>query len=189
MRTGSAPWLMPGEKSEAGKTNTTETLNTHKTNKREVVYRWHPFFGRSLTITGQRNRRGAIVFVCAPDEAKAVLEIPEWMFDTAVCCRHRPAGIARVDLSALRALRALIEGVSRNGNDVIEAQHRCTNTGGPDAQATEDHGDSVPALSADSPSSFSTWGDPSQDRSSSRPSAAPARTARKHSRLPAGGKE
>jgi hypothetical protein len=143
---------------------TTEALNTHKTDKRTVLYPWHPFYGRSLPIAGQRNRRGAIVLICTPEEVNApsVLKIPEWMFDRAVCCRFRSASVVSVDLSALRGLRALLEGASGYGNDVIEAQHRSTNSGGSDAQATEDESDTVHAVSTHPSSSFPAGGDPSQ---------------------------
>jgi hypothetical protein len=170
---------------------TTEALNTHKTDTRKVLYPWHPFYGRSLRITGQRNRRGTIVFVCTPDEVNtpSVLEIPGWMFDDAVCCQFRPASVVSVDLSALRGLRALLEGGSGYGNDVIEAQHRSTNSGGSDAQATEDDSDTVHAVSTHPSSSSPAERDPSQSRSSTRPSVAPARTARKQPKLPPRGEE
>jgi hypothetical protein len=85
---------------------TTERHQTHKTDSAQVVYQWHPLYGREVTIQGKRNRRGVIVFICriGGDYKTSPLEVPAWMFDTAICCvcRSAPAGAVTVD--ALRSL-------------------------------------------------------------------------------------
>jgi hypothetical protein len=68
------------------------------------------------------------------DRSRGFLEVPAWMFDAAVCCRFLRGASARVDVGALRALRALFQTRASRGTDVIEAQHHSTVPGGCDAQ-------------------------------------------------------
>jgi hypothetical protein len=57
-------------------------------------------------IQGERNHRGALMFICTSDEdgTGAVLEVPVWMFDRAVRGYFLSGSTASVNLSALRAL-------------------------------------------------------------------------------------
>jgi hypothetical protein len=121
----------------------TETLKTYKTESGEVVYPWHSFYGQEVEIKGKRNRRGTIVYVCTSDGngAGAVLELPAWMFDPAVCCLFHSGSRARVSVPPLRALRAVLNGTGRLPEDVIEA-HQSAALGGSDAQTSKDIGDS-----------------------------------------------
>jgi hypothetical protein len=104
------------------------------------------------SVSGERTRRGVVMVVCRNDEGpdSAVLEIPAWMFDAAECCRFQSAPSARVDVPALRALRALLQSALSPRRDVIEAQHQPNPFGGFDAQTGEDS--SVPVSSV--PGSF-----------------------------------
>jgi len=79
------------------------------------------------TIQGERNRRGTIVFTCrvGSEESGAVLEIPAWMFDEAVCCHFQLAPEATVTVEALRALGRMLQAAS----GVLEAQHESTTVG------------------------------------------------------------
>ena len=89
---------------------TTEKHKTHKTDSAKVVYAWHPFFDREVTVHGERNRRGSVVLACSADDGtKAPLEVPLWMFDSALCCSFRSAQTGHVTCNALRCLRMTLE--------------------------------------------------------------------------------
>ena len=64
------------------------------------------------------------------------LEVPAWMFDSAVCCRFVSAPSARVDIAALSSLQALLHEVSRPAA-VVKAQHHSTVYGGSDAKKSQ----------------------------------------------------
>jgi hypothetical protein len=72
---------------------TTEALNTHKTDLREITYPWHPWHGQRVLVRGEARRGGIVVLQCVSDELKGfpTLEIPEWMFDSNLCGRMKPA--------------------------------------------------------------------------------------------------
>jgi hypothetical protein len=114
---------------------TTDALDTHKTETRRVLYRWHPLYERELIICGRCNRHGAVMFICKSDDGAlaAPLEVPAWMFDSAECCRLTAAPCARVDVPALFALQALLRQVGARTDDVVEAQQHFTTSGGFDA--------------------------------------------------------
>ena len=78
---------------------TTEGSNTHKTETREIRYRWHPWYGRQVLVESIRHRRGVVVLNCRTDDdgVSPVLEVPEWMFDSRVCSRVKQAGTATVE--------------------------------------------------------------------------------------------
>lgn len=125
---------------------TTERHKTHKTESGKVVYPWHPFYKCEVRVHGGRNRRGAIVLICsAGDETKVPLEVPVWMFDSALCCSFRSAQSGHVTFEALRCLRKTLNSIA----SVIEAQHQSTFTGGSDAQAYESS-DTTRSVSIDS---------------------------------------
>jgi hypothetical protein len=149
---------------------TTETLKTHKTDLGEVVYPWHPFYGEEVKIKGERNRRGTIVYVCSSDgnDGGAIVEVPAWMFDSAVCCLLHSGSHPSVCVPALRALHALLNWTRKPTEDVIEA-HQSTALGGSDAQTSKDAGDSDRPLSGTCPNAAVVPGHQSQDRASSGP--------------------
>ena len=158
---------------------TTETLNTDKTESRTVVYPWHPFYGKAVEINGERNRRGTIVYVCTSDgsDAGAVMEVPAWMFDPAVCCLLRSADHARVHVGALRALQVLLNQTCKLPEDVVKA-HQSTISGGDDAQTSKGGCDSNRAVSDSCFHTIFIDGAQPQDRTASRAVAPPARKAK-----------
>jgi hypothetical protein len=164
---------------------TTERYKTHKTDSSQVVYRWHPWYGREVTIYGERNRRGTIVFICriGGDEKTSPLEVPAWMFDTAICCacRSAPAGVVTVD--GLRSLCRTLTAPST----VIEAEHPTITLGGSDAQAYEDSSDPARAVSSESPDPAGTSVDRSEDSNSASPAPSSIRRSRDGRRRPSGG--
>ncbi len=61
----------------------------HKTEVRLVYYPWHPWYGRSLLIRESLVKGGLADYRCClevDDRAATSLEIPQWMFDRAICC-------------------------------------------------------------------------------------------------------
>jgi len=85
------------------------------------------------------SRRGeSVILQCVRDELRGFpsLEIPEWMFDSNLCGRMKPAEMPRVDCSALLALKHLLY-VATEGSPqgMVEAQHDSRSSGDADAQA------------------------------------------------------
>jgi hypothetical protein len=91
---------------------TTRQHNAHRTEEREVLYPWHPWFGQVVFVHGRVNRGGARVLRCAQlnEEGVRCLETPEWMFDRAACCGVVRGDSPRVNRAALYRLMALISG-------------------------------------------------------------------------------
>jgi hypothetical protein len=89
---------------------TTRLENTHGTEFRELLYRWHPWFGLYVCIHEAIDKSDGIVFRCSQSGADADrwLEVPAWMFDRTACSRVRAAADAHVDLAALMALATLL---------------------------------------------------------------------------------
>jgi hypothetical protein len=153
---------------------TSEALNTHKTEPRRILYLWHPLYGKELTICGDRNRHGTLMYICrvADDSLRAPLEVPAWMFDAAKCCHLAPASFPRVDVESLIALCALLETPSARTKVVIEAHHS-TFSGGCDAQDQQANNYSVgivynEAAEADSPDERQSQTAPAADQTSAR---------------------
>jgi hypothetical protein len=124
---------------------TTEALNTHKIGKRLLLYSWHPLYGRELTVRGENNRRGTIMYICSTgeDQTSATLEIPAWMFDGAICCRFASGGPPHVDVCSLKSLRVLLGAARARTPDMVKAQHQSNVSGGSDAQARKENDGSV----------------------------------------------
>ena len=117
---------------------TTEVQNTHKTDFREITYRWHPWHGQRVLVRGEARRGGVVVLQCVRDELKGfpTLEIPTWMFDSHLCGQMKPAELPRVDCAALLALKHLLSAATESsGQDVVQAQHDSSSSGDADAQA------------------------------------------------------
>ena len=67
--------------------------NAHKVEELEVLYRWHPWFGRVVHV---HEVIEAGVLHCSPDgdASRRCLELPKWMFDRATCLRERFAAFS-----------------------------------------------------------------------------------------------
>ena len=103
---------MPSTQSAGSGDCTTRLKNAHRTVWREVLYRFHPWFGRDVFVHAMIERAGSVVFCCTLDGSDTTrwLEIPAWMFDRAVCV-HEPclASEPFVGVEALTALSALLD--------------------------------------------------------------------------------
>ena len=117
---------------------TTEVHNTHKTGFRELEYRWHPWHAQRVAVRGESRRGSLVVLRCVRDELQGcrTLEIPEWMFDAAVCGQMKSTELPHVDCAALLALKHLLSAATRSSErDVVQAQHHSGSAGGADAEA------------------------------------------------------
>ncbi|MGY3079213.1 hypothetical protein ACVWZZ_005621 [Bradyrhizobium sp. LM6.10] len=91
---------------------TTRFENAHRTVLREVLYRYHPWFGCRVCVHGAVDKAGDVAFRCTLDGSQADrwLEVPAWMFDRTACPDAEPL-TARpfVSIDALAALSALLD--------------------------------------------------------------------------------
>ena len=93
---------------------TTRQHNAHITESRVIRYPWHPWYGRSVVVVRVSEKREQPVFRCAPEmDAMRSIEVPQWMFDAAVCCRMTLAPTGSVCIQALRELARLLCALSR----------------------------------------------------------------------------
>jgi len=108
--------------------------NTHVTESRVVLYPWHPWYGRSVSVFGAVAKSAEVVLRCAQEamEAARPLEVPEWMFDALACCRAQLAPSPAVSLEVLLELRQLLsQAAAARSKAVLEAEHRLLpNSGG-----------------------------------------------------------
>ena len=164
---------------------TTERRKTHKTDSAEVLYAWHPFYGQEVTIHGERNRRGTVVFVCSvgEDPKTAPLEVPAWMLDAAVCRVLRPGQRVRVTVEALRLLRRTLDAAA----NVIEAQHQLIAFGGSDAPTNEHSKDAAQAVYQQSSDPAVSSGERPAGGCSPGSTSSPARQSKNGSSRPASG--
>jgi hypothetical protein len=90
---------------------TSRQRNTHSIESREVRYPWHPWHDRVVAIHQSFTRNGRALFRCSIEEnlEARLLEIPQWMFDPATCCRMRLAAVPTVSCKALLDLKSLLQ--------------------------------------------------------------------------------
>lgn len=159
--------------SAGGSGCTTQQQNAHVTEQREILYRWHPWHGRTVSIVGAMVRSGVAIFRCRADDNKRALEVPQWMFDESACCRMQLAPRAIVTCRALYDLRELIWATGRIASTpVLQAEHLIPHTEG-GAHATQDSKESERSAAA-----VPTDGASALDRHTSRDARAHGRTAR-----------
>jgi hypothetical protein len=106
---------------------TTRQRNSHNIESREVLYPWHPWHARTVTVHEAFTRNKRAVFQCGVDEKPGgrLLEIPQWMFDSVACCRMRMAKVPAVGCGALLDLKTLLRCASFPDSDVVlQDQHR-----------------------------------------------------------------
>jgi hypothetical protein len=80
------------------------------TERREVLYPWHPWFGMTVHVHQVVDKGLIGTLRCSVDGATSGrwLELPAWMFDRAICLPISLASLPRVHLAALESLRALL---------------------------------------------------------------------------------
>ena len=84
--------------------------NAHVTERREVLYLWHPWFGLTVHIHQVVEKGLTGTLRCSVDGAGSGrwLELPAWMFDRAICLPITVASSPRAHLAALESLRKLL---------------------------------------------------------------------------------
>ena len=131
---------------------TSRQHNTHNIEWQEVCYTWHPWCGRVVAVHQTFARNGRVVSHCSIEENAEArhLEIPEWMFDPAICCRMQLAAEPTVSCQALLDLKSQLRCASISSTDVVlQAQH-CSllSPGGADAKVLESNGCSIHTVSS-----------------------------------------
>jgi hypothetical protein len=119
---------------------TSRQRNTHNTESREVLYPWHPWFGRSVTVYEVLTKCGHAVCRCGLEEQRnrRSLEIPTWMFEPAACRQLHVASTPVVGCNGLLELKALLRAVMHADAAVLVPQHPSLITiGGADATVCE----------------------------------------------------
>ena len=138
---------------------TTKQHNAHGTEVREVLYPWHPWFGREVHVHEVVKRGNMPVFWCSTtaDRKGQCLAVPSWMFDRAACLHLHPAQASQVDLAALDNLKTLLSdiiGRVPSARSVIGAGHPSHQSRG-DADAT--HEPAAPNQTTQPVSSVLPW--------------------------------
>ena len=123
---------------------TTPQSETHGT-KLEVLYRWHPWFGRQVTV----EKSIGAVFRCRllDDPASRLREVPQWMFDRGTCCTLQALAEPHVSVDALRRLSRLLTGEA----SMLEGQHFRSIEGDADDQSPPSRGGSNAAKPVSAP--------------------------------------
>jgi hypothetical protein len=116
---------------------TTKQHNTHGTEVWEVLYPWHPWFGREVHVHEVVKRGNMPVFWCSTTAERKgrCLAVPSWMFDRAACLHLHPAQAPQVDLDNLKTLLSDTIGRVLSASSVIGATHPSHQNRG-DANAT-----------------------------------------------------
>jgi hypothetical protein len=121
----------------------------------EVLYPWHPWFGRVVYFHQLIELGREHILRCDLGEKPTArcMNVPAWMFDRAACLRVRRADTPQVELAALICLKALLAEVANRTYlvaAVVGARHSFENRGDADAAAepsiTNDPTRSVPSV-------------------------------------------
>ena len=93
----------------------------HRTEERQVLYAWHPWFGRIVHIHEVIQKTAGDVFRCSCDDEASGrwLELPAWMFDRSVCAPMQVCAPPFVGVTALGALRVLLSDLAGNREGII----------------------------------------------------------------------
>lgn len=105
----------------------------------EVLYQWHPWFGRIVYIHEVIERGAELIFRCdlGAKQTARCMHVPAWMFDRAACLRVRRADTPQVELAALICLKGLLAEVANRTSAVttaVGARHRFEDRGDADAK-------------------------------------------------------
>src|SRR3954463_13367113 len=89
---------------------TTRVENAHGTGVREVLYRWHPWFGLAVHVHAAATKADGVYFRCTLNSADGARwqERPAWMFDRASCVGSCIVAEPFVSMAALSALSRLL---------------------------------------------------------------------------------
>src|SRR5690349_24223598 len=87
--------------------------NAHGTGVREVLYRWHPWFGLDVHVHAAITKADGVYFRCTLNGADGARwqELPAWMFDRAACAGPCLVAEPFVSMAALSALSRLLDAM------------------------------------------------------------------------------
>ena len=88
----------------------TRRQNAHVTERLEVLYPWHPWFGVTVHVHKMIEKGLSGTLLCSVNGAVSGrwVELPAWMFDRAVCQAITLVNSPRVHSAALQDLRKLL---------------------------------------------------------------------------------
>lgn len=123
-------------------------------------------------------RGGVAIFRCRPEDNNRCLEIPQWMFDAAMCCHAQLASQAFVACRALYDIRDLIQVTERiSSTPVLEGEHLLAHdTGGAHAMQKKSKNVERATTAVSSDAAFAL------DQPTGRVTRARSRTAREATR-------
>lgn len=128
--------------------NTTPILS----NRKKSITPGTTWCGRVVAVHKTFARNGRVVSQCSIEENSEArhLEIPEWMFDPAICCRMQLAAVPTVSCQALLDLKSLVRCVSLSHTDVVLQPQHCSSLspGGADAKVPKPQGCSILTISS-----------------------------------------
>src|SRR3954469_17361234 len=115
-RTPPEPGVDSPERHAGAPRCTTRVGNAHGTGVREVLYRWHPWFGLAVHVHAAATKADGVYFRCSLNGADGARwqELPAWMFDRAACVG--PCMLVAepfVSMAALSALSRLLDAIGR----------------------------------------------------------------------------
>jgi hypothetical protein len=96
---------------------TTKLKNAHRTEFRELLYRFHPWSGLPIAIHEAIDKPDGVLFRSdiVDSDSDRWREIPAWMFDRSACAKVRlVATDPHADMSALVALASLLPSARRS---------------------------------------------------------------------------
>ena len=117
---------------------TTGRRKTHVTATRELLYPWHPWANQRVFVHRALRKAVEAAFHCSLDArpTRRLLQIPQWMFDSAVMFGVHLASVPVVDVESLRALKALLSAAF--DDDVVQDRHPSVDdTGETDVEIVE----------------------------------------------------
>ncbi len=106
--------------------DTSQQHKTHVTECRELCYPWHPCYGQQVSVHSSLVRSGTAVFRCSLNrhDGRWTCEVPQWMFDRAVCCAMRVVDVPATNCQALHQLKELLRAaLMPDDGAVIQDQH------------------------------------------------------------------
>jgi hypothetical protein len=126
--------------------------NAHRTEKRKVLYLWHPWAGCTVQIYEVIDKMTGTMARCSHDDSRAdrLLELPLWMFDQSACAPMRVATHPHVDIAALRALRALLNATAIGDVEVRRTPSNAPVWGAAKASRNQNRGEAHATTTAES---------------------------------------
>src|SRR5712675_785189 len=125
--------------------------NAHRTILRELLYPWHPWFGKLVAIHETIDKAGGVVSRCTLGGAHADrwLEVPAWMFDRAACPDPpRLTALPFVSMDALSVLSDLLRQALKPPLSSSNAPHSGASRSSHEQNRGEAHDHAKPGTAA-----------------------------------------